>query len=78
MRRLLAVLGLVAAMVVSGAGVALAHPAPAEQNAKGFNSEPLLKGGIQHANPNGLNNGIIPGFVVHSPACAGHPNFHDT
>lgn len=80
MRRLVAVLGLVAAMVLSGASVALAHEraeqTPALENA--FNSEPLLKAAIGpngHANENALP-GIFQGFVVHAPTCAGHPSFH--
>ena len=39
-----------------------------------FGSEPALTG-FANANPNGQA-GLIQGFVVHSPTCLGHKNFH--
>jgi hypothetical protein len=74
MRRLIVTLVLAVGMVLGGATAALAHP-PGDTNeqAKGFNSEPVAKNGIGHANDKGFDNGIFPGFVIHSPACASHP-----
>ncbi len=37
-----------------------------------FGSEPVLKSGFDNANANAIP-GIIQGFVVHAPTCAGHP-----
>lgn len=37
-----------------------------------FGSEPVLKSGFGHASEKGAA-GIIQGFVVHAPTCAGHP-----
>ncbi len=75
MRRTILTLALAAGMVLGGASVALAHPQD-EAGFKGqaapasFESEPALTG-FGHANANGQA-GLIQGFVLHAPTCAGH------
>ncbi len=75
MRRLILTLALAAGMVLGGASVALAHPAPAEANAQGFGGDGPFDT-LSIANQNGIDNGIVPGYVVHSPNCIAHPDFH--
>ncbi len=37
-----------------------------------FGSEPVLENGFPHASDQGVA-GILQGFVVRAPTCAGHP-----
>ena len=49
------------------------HP-PGGNEFDAFGTEPLLKEAFFKANANAIP-GIIQGFVVHAPTCAGHPGF---
>ena len=79
MRRTILTLALAAGMVLGGASVALAHPqddpgfkGKAEVVSSPFNSEPVAKAGFDNAADNGID-GIVQGFVLRAPTCAGHP-----
>lgn len=58
-------------------GIRGGHP-PGGNEFGPFGSEPLLKSAIPHLAENGAIAkaipGIIQGFVVHAPTCAGHPD----
>ena len=77
MKRTIAVIAMTVALIAGSATAALAHP-PSEDGhpgqANGFDSEPALGAvrlQIEKGNAKALN-GIVQGYVVHSPACLGH------
>ena len=76
MRRTILTLALAAGMVLGGASVALAHPPDSNPGqANGFGGDGPFDT-LEIANQNGIDNGIVPGYVVHSPNCVAHPDFH--
>jgi len=76
MRRTILTLALTAGMVLGGASVALAHPPDSNPGqANGFLGDGPL-GAFDKANENGATNGIAKSYVVRSPNCLLHTEFH--